>query len=188
MVSLWHLVSPNPTWRHLNSVKKCTHTNTHIYTHGLNKALQGLKPYQFSTLCRSTASLLFSPFLRMVWWPLRFPLCLHPLLFLPWNFGSHTCGRIHSLRIPIEVQAYHECLILGDDCMTLMWLHSVCHGALRAGWSWWRGSSVVMECLLCLQNPRKEPVYLSGYGVELAIKSTEYKAKDDTQVKGEFVN
>uniref|UniRef100_A0A452TRH4 UDP-glucose ceramide glucosyltransferase-like 1 n=1 Tax=Ursus maritimus TaxID=29073 RepID=A0A452TRH4_URSMA len=32
-------------------------------------------------------------------------------------------------------------------------------------------------------NPRKEPVYLSGYGVELAIKSTEYKAKDDTQVK-----
>lgn len=41
--------------------------------------------------------------------------------------------------------------------------------------------------LLFLQNPREEPVYLSGYGVELAIKSTEYKAKDDTQVKGEFV-
>lgn len=40
---------------------------------------------------------------------------------------------------------------------------------------------------LFLQNPREEPVYLSGYGVELAIKSTEYKAKDDTQVKGEFV-
>ncbi|OWJ99915.1 hypothetical protein Celaphus_00015675, partial [Cervus elaphus hippelaphus] len=34
-----------------------------------------------------------------------------------------------------------------------------------------------------VSNPRKEPVYLSGYGVELAIKSTEYKAKDDTQVK-----
>uniref|UniRef100_A0A8C0J494 UDP-glucose ceramide glucosyltransferase-like 1 n=1 Tax=Chelonoidis abingdonii TaxID=106734 RepID=A0A8C0J494_CHEAB len=32
-------------------------------------------------------------------------------------------------------------------------------------------------------NPSKEKVYLSGYGVELAIKSTEYKAKDDTQVK-----
>lgn len=41
---------------------------------------------------------------------------------------------------------------------------------------------------LWLQSPRKEPVHLSGYGVELAIKSTEYKAKDDTQVKGEFVN
>ncbi|XP_029790655.1 UDP-glucose:glycoprotein glucosyltransferase 1 isoform X2 [Suricata suricatta] len=37
-------------------------------------------------------------------------------------------------------------------------------------------------------NPREEPVYLSGYGVELAIKSTEYKAKDDTQVKGMEVN
>lgn len=28
---------------------------------------------------------------------------------------------------------------------------------------------------------------LSGYGVELAIKSTEYKAVDDTKVKGQFV-
>lgn len=27
---------------------------------------------------------------------------------------------------------------------------------------------------------------LSGYGVELAIKSTEYKAVDDTKVKGQF--
>ncbi|XP_010635932.1 UDP-glucose:glycoprotein glucosyltransferase 1 isoform X1 [Fukomys damarensis] len=39
-----------------------------------------------------------------------------------------------------------------------------------------------------VSNPRKEPVHLSGYGVELAIKSTEYKAKDDTQVKGIEVN
>ncbi|EHB15938.1 UDP-glucose:glycoprotein glucosyltransferase 1 [Heterocephalus glaber] len=39
-----------------------------------------------------------------------------------------------------------------------------------------------------ISNPRKEPVHLSGYGVELAIKSTEYKAKDDTQVKGIEVN
>ncbi|ETE67294.1 UDP-glucose:glycoprotein glucosyltransferase 1, partial [Ophiophagus hannah] len=37
-------------------------------------------------------------------------------------------------------------------------------------------------------NPSKEKVYLSGYGVELAIKSTEYKAKDDTQVKGTDIN
>lgn len=28
---------------------------------------------------------------------------------------------------------------------------------------------------------------LSGYGVELAIKSTEYKAVDDTKVKGQMV-
>lgn len=27
-------------------------------------------------------------------------------------------------------------------------------------------------------------MYLSGYGVELAIKSTEYKAVDDSQAKG----
>lgn len=39
-----------------------------------------------------------------------------------------------------------------------------------------------------ISNPRQEPVYLSGYGVELAMKSTEYKAKDDTQVKGTEVN
>ncbi|XP_060034152.1 UDP-glucose:glycoprotein glucosyltransferase 1 [Erinaceus europaeus] len=39
-----------------------------------------------------------------------------------------------------------------------------------------------------ISDLRKEPVYLSGYGVELAIKSTEYKAKDDTQVKGTEVN
>ncbi|XP_042638197.1 UDP-glucose:glycoprotein glucosyltransferase 1 [Orycteropus afer afer] len=39
-----------------------------------------------------------------------------------------------------------------------------------------------------ISNPGKKPVYLSGYGVELAIKSTEYKAKDDTQVKGTEVN
>ncbi|XP_058897547.1 UDP-glucose:glycoprotein glucosyltransferase 2 isoform X1 [Kogia breviceps] len=34
-----------------------------------------------------------------------------------------------------------------------------------------------------VQKPALQKVYLSGYGVELAIKSTEYKALDDTQVK-----
>lgn len=37
---------------------------------------------------------------------------------------------------------------------------------------------------LSLQNPGGKKVHLSGYGVELAIKSQEYKAKDDTQVQG----
>ncbi|XP_043557860.1 UDP-glucose:glycoprotein glucosyltransferase 1 isoform X2 [Chiloscyllium plagiosum] len=37
-------------------------------------------------------------------------------------------------------------------------------------------------------NPSKDKVFLSGYGVELAIKSTEYKAKDDTQVTGSELN
>ncbi|XP_014811121.1 PREDICTED: UDP-glucose:glycoprotein glucosyltransferase 2 [Calidris pugnax] len=35
-----------------------------------------------------------------------------------------------------------------------------------------------------VQKPSSRKLYLSGYGVELAIKSTEYKAVDDTQVKG----
>uniref|UniRef100_H0ZLM7 UDP-glucose ceramide glucosyltransferase-like 1 n=1 Tax=Taeniopygia guttata TaxID=59729 RepID=H0ZLM7_TAEGU len=35
-----------------------------------------------------------------------------------------------------------------------------------------------------VQKPKSRKMYLSGYGVELAIKSTEYKAVDDTQVKG----
>ncbi|GAB0179271.1 UDP-glucose:glycoprotein glucosyltransferase 2 [Grus japonensis] len=35
-----------------------------------------------------------------------------------------------------------------------------------------------------VQKPGSRKMYLSGYGVELAIKSTEYKAVDDTQVKG----
>lgn len=48
------------------------------------------------------------------------------------------------------------------------------------------GSIVVtFECFCFSQYPSKEKVFLSGYGVELAIKSTEYKAKDDTQVTGD---
>ncbi|XP_004540359.2 UDP-glucose:glycoprotein glucosyltransferase 1 isoform X1 [Maylandia zebra] len=39
-----------------------------------------------------------------------------------------------------------------------------------------------------LPKSRGKKVYLSGYGVELAIKSQEYKAKDDTQVQGAEVN
>ena len=34
------------------------------------------------------------------------------------------------------------------------------------------------------QERRGDMTRLSGYGVELAIKSTEYKAKDDTKVEG----
>lgn len=38
-----------------------------------------------------------------------------------------------------------------------------------------------------MQNPKPQNMLLSGYGVELAIKSTEYKAVDDTKVKGQLV-
>uniref|UniRef100_A0AAY4APQ1 UDP-glucose ceramide glucosyltransferase-like 1 n=1 Tax=Denticeps clupeoides TaxID=299321 RepID=A0AAY4APQ1_9TELE len=37
-------------------------------------------------------------------------------------------------------------------------------------------------------SPSYKKVFLSGYGVELAIKNQEYKAKDDTQVEGAGVN
>uniref|UniRef100_A0A672JT15 UDP-glucose ceramide glucosyltransferase-like 1 n=1 Tax=Salarias fasciatus TaxID=181472 RepID=A0A672JT15_SALFA len=37
-------------------------------------------------------------------------------------------------------------------------------------------------------NPKPQKMLLSGYGVELAIKSTEYKAVDDTKVKGQRLN
>ncbi|XP_078514083.1 UDP-glucose:glycoprotein glucosyltransferase 2 isoform X2 [Lissotriton helveticus] len=35
-----------------------------------------------------------------------------------------------------------------------------------------------------VQKPSSRRMYLSGYGVELAIKSTEYKAVDDTKIEG----
>ncbi|XP_047466764.1 UDP-glucose:glycoprotein glucosyltransferase 1 isoform X2 [Mugil cephalus] len=44
----------------------------------------------------------------------------------------------------------------------------------------------VLRHFLAHSNGKK--VYLSGYGVELAIKNQEYKAKDDTQVQGAEVN
>ena len=42
--------------------------------------------------------------------------------------------------------------------------------------------SVSQDC--CIQVSDAAKVRLSGYGVELAIKSTEYKAKDDTVITG----
>ncbi|XP_046707685.1 UDP-glucose:glycoprotein glucosyltransferase 1 isoform X1 [Silurus meridionalis] len=39
-----------------------------------------------------------------------------------------------------------------------------------------------------VSKPSDKKVFLSGYGVELAIKNQEYKAKDDTQVQGADVN
>ncbi|KAG7229211.1 hypothetical protein INR49_013154 [Caranx melampygus] len=46
----------------------------------------------------------------------------------------------------------------------------------------------ILRHYIAVGNPSGKKVYLSGYGVELAIKSQEYKAKDDTQVQGAEVN
>ena len=45
---------------------------------------------------------------------------------------------------------------------------------------------VLGSFLSVLQSPAEERVGLSGYGVELAIKNQEYKAKDDTKVEGQW--
>lgn len=37
-----------------------------------------------------------------------------------------------------------------------------------------------------VKHPKPQKMLLSGYGVELAIKSTEYKAVDDTKVNGQL--
>ena len=42
----------------------------------------------------------------------------------------------------------------------------------------------VIVLAIWFQEPPTDKVVLSGYGVELAIKSTEYKAQDDTKVEG----
>jgi lipopolysaccharide biosynthesis glycosyltransferase len=47
---------------------------------------------------------------------------------------------------------------------------------------------VVRHLTLADKSGTKHRVALGGYGVELAIKSTEYKAQDDTRVKGEASN
>ena len=39
---------------------------------------------------------------------------------------------------------------------------------------------------MLFQKRRSNKVRLSGYGVELAVKNQEYKAKDDTKVHGKF--
>ena len=37
---------------------------------------------------------------------------------------------------------------------------------------------------MCVQERPSRPLYLSGYGVKLSVKNTEYKAVDDTKVNG----
>lgn len=41
-----------------------------------------------------------------------------------------------------------------------------------------------MSLFVYFQNVSKTKVRLSGYGVELAVKNTEYKAVDDSKIQG----
>lgn len=113
---------------------------------------------------------------------------------------KHTHIHTHNLLSPYDVtctyvfQGWPFCIgrPIGVR-FSSVWLPALSRGGLESHASkegplcLMPGQVGMVELLLYLQNPSKEPVYLSGYGVELAIKSTEYKAKDDTQVKGEFV-
>ena len=40
------------------------------------------------------------------------------------------------------------------------------------------------KCFWSFQTVSKDKVRLSGYGVELAVKNTEYKAVDDSKIQG----
>jgi UDP-glucose:glycoprotein glucosyltransferase len=46
------------------------------------------------------------------------------------------------------------------------------------------GINLIWSVILYQERPKRR-VRLSGYGVELQIKSTEYKVQDDTEVKGD---
>jgi UDP-glucose:glycoprotein glucosyltransferase len=46
------------------------------------------------------------------------------------------------------------------------------------------GTNFIYAVILHQERPNRR-VRLSGYGVELQIKSTEYKVQDDTEVKGD---
>ena len=48
----------------------------------------------------------------------------------------------------------------------------------------WEGNLKLLSFVKFLQDPIARKVRLSGYGVELAIKSTEYKAQDDSKIRG----
>lgn len=70
---------------------------------------------------------------------------------------------------------------LTTSCATTsQWVYSIL-GTIQP----WCFLNSLNECApFALQKPSDDKVFLSGYGVELAIKNQEYKAKDDTQVQG----
>lgn len=87
-------------------------------------------------------------------------------------------------------------LLLQDDLDSSVAIHPLClyvlftHVFIHTFWHTHNRVFFLLMCFnaLCLQNPSSKKVYLSGYGVELAIKSQEYKAKDDTQVQGKHTH
>lgn len=119
-----------------------------------------------------------------------------PVVILYAELGTKEFARFHQhmmakankglinyiLRHYISVSTLYLLVRDGYLYMTQMCNHSyiTCSISATLHCSSW----IVPTNLFVLQKPSDNKVFLSGYGVELAIKNQEYKAKDDTQVQG----
>ncbi|XP_010771880.1 UDP-glucose:glycoprotein glucosyltransferase 2 [Notothenia coriiceps] len=89
--------------------------------------------------------------------------------------NDHTYPGVNTTEVPVVI-LYAE---IGTKKFTLF--HKVLSERAAEG-------TLVYVLRHFVANPKPQKMLLSGYAVELAIKSTEYKAVDDTKVKDSLVN
>ncbi|XP_034069258.1 UDP-glucose:glycoprotein glucosyltransferase 2 [Gymnodraco acuticeps] len=89
--------------------------------------------------------------------------------------NDHTYPGVNTTEVPVVI-LYAE---IGTKKFTLF--HKVLSERAAEG-------TLVYVLRHFVVNPKPQKMLLSGYAVELAIKSTEYKAVDDTKVKDSLVN
>ncbi|XP_063744552.1 UDP-glucose:glycoprotein glucosyltransferase 2 isoform X5 [Eleginops maclovinus] len=89
--------------------------------------------------------------------------------------NEHTYPGVNKTDVPVVI-LYAE---IGTKKFTLF--HKVLSERAAEG-------TLVYVLRHFVANPKPQRMLLSGYGVELAIKSTEYKAVDDTKVKDSVIN
>ncbi|KAJ4933097.1 hypothetical protein JOQ06_029934, partial [Pogonophryne albipinna] len=89
--------------------------------------------------------------------------------------NDHTYPGLNTTEVPVVI-LYAE---IGTKKFTLF--HKVLSERAAEG-------TLVYVLRHFVVNPKPQKMLLSGYAVELAIKSTEYKAVDDTKVKDSLVN
>ena len=98
----------------------------------------------------------------------------------------HWAAGLDSLLVCVHGRhgAYHFCWSCKAQCS-----HPCSWDVVLQKWLLWLLwlCKTPSCCAVSLQDPSQKRVRLSGYGVELAIKSTEYKAKDDTKVEGQWL-
>uniref|UniRef100_A0A674F378 UDP-glucose ceramide glucosyltransferase-like 1 n=1 Tax=Salmo trutta TaxID=8032 RepID=A0A674F378_SALTR len=111
-----------------------------------------------------------------------------------------TALQVNLLKFALSLRSYspavHASQQIGSDesppeaCLAFVSVHGQ-HGCstkdlkklLKAALPLQRKGNNYLRSQNAFMEPRPQKMLLSGYGVELAIKSTEYKAVDDTQVK-----